>query len=131
MNDFFDSTDNDANKSKWDLLMSDWGLDKTVILIGIVGIVTGVFMYFFVSPDMAMLFAGIGLSILIVGGALSANEDSRVIGPVWAAILSIIALVTMWQGPDYFSGLSAPIIWVTGAVFIVSLWVANSVGNRV
>lgn len=131
MEDFLGSTNTEKQKSKWDLVKSDWGSDKTVILIGIVGIVIGVFMYFFASANMALLAAGIGLSILIVGGAMSADEHSAVIGTTASIILTIVALVTMWQGPDYFSSLSAPIIWAVGAVFIASLWIARSIGNRV
>lgn len=133
MNEDFLSSGNEENVqgSKWDALMSDWGMDKTAILIGILGIVLGVGMYFFASANMALLAAGIGLSILIVGGAMSADEHSSVIGTWAAVILTIIALVVMWQGPDYFASLSSVTIWIVGAVFIASLWVARSVGNRV
>lgn len=133
MNEDFLNSGNEENaqRSKWDALMSDWGMDKTAILIGILGIVLGVGMYFFVSANMALLAAGVGLSILIVGGAMSADEHSSVIGTWSAVILTIIALVVMWQGPDYFVSLSSVTIWIVGAVFIASLWVARSVGNRV
>lgn len=133
MNEDFLNSGNEENaqRSKWDALMSDWGMDKTAILIGILGIVLGVGMYFFVSANMALLAAGVGLSILIVGGAMSADEHSSVIGTWSAVILTIISLVVMWQGPDYFVSLSSVTIWIVGAVFIASLWVARSVGNRV
>lgn len=133
MNEDFLSSGNEENVqgSKWDALMSDWGMDKTAILIGILGIVLGVGMYFFASANMALLAAGIGLSILIVGGAMSADEHSSVLGTWSAVILTIITLVVMWQGPDHFVSLSSVTIWIVGAVFIASLWVARSVGNRV
>lgn len=133
MNEDFLNSGNEENaqRSKWDALMSDWGMDKTAILIGILGIVLGVGMYFFVSANMALLAAGVGLSILIVGGAMSADEHSSVLGTWSAVILTIITLVVMWQGPDYFVSLSSVTIWIVGAVFIASLWVARSVGNRV